>query len=172
MNTPIITIISISNLQAYWNPFSQGTKTPQIPPAPHILSHAEQFPLFCRNSASVLPSPTPALRPRYFPELLMYIASSRGGFGDPGSTELPDHKTHGKHNHVQIQTGWVVFFFYSPSPGSEIRSFLFSLRVCSQLVLHCRSRDNCNACLDSDCSPVGHWIQLLRRGVLRWVSEN
>lgn len=32
------------------------------------------------------------LRPRYFPTELpmMYIASSRGGFGDPGSTELPD----------------------------------------------------------------------------------
>lgn len=170
---PMVTIISISNLQADWNPFSQGTKTPQLPPAPHILP-TEAMPNNFRSSAEIRPlCHLLQLRPRYFPTELpmMYMASSRGGFGDPGSTEVPDQIILCRHTESMTasrikQHEWISF-----SLGRRPDHFS-SLRVCSRLVLDYRSRDNCSTCFDSDFSPVGHWIQLLRHGVLRWVSEN
>lgn len=86
-------IISISNLQAPVNTIPQGTKTLQVPQH-SMASSSGAMPNNSRTSADIRPPcHLLQLRPRYSPTELpiMYIASSRGGFGE---ISMDPHQIH------------------------------------------------------------------------------
>lgn len=148
------------------HPFSQGTKTPQFPPSTPYSSYGSQ----CRTISVLLPkfglcATFSNSGPRYFQSNswcspgVMYIVSSRGGFGDRwvhwASGSDHRHTIYGRHDRIQNQTGRVDFFFNSPV--SWIGDPIISLFATRLLAVSTRLQIT---------------RQLLRRSVLRWVSEN